>query len=408
MTAPSQLIAGTQAAPVVCSRCVMDTSDTGISFDEQGVCSYCRRYDLEVRPRLYSPAFGPEPFERLIDEVRTAGKGKPYDAILGLSGGVDSSYNAYLAWKAGLRVLLVHLDNNWDTELAVKNIENIVRKTGFDYENFIIDWDEFRDLQISYLKASVVDAEVPSDQAIFSLMYRQAEKYGVRFILSGENLANEGSFFGRDWSCPMKFDLSNLLAIHSKFGTLPLRTYPSFGLFRLTYYEEILGIRRIRPLDSVDFGLKMAIGVLEREFGWRYYGGKHYESLFTKFYQGHLLPKKWGLDKRRVHLSALINSGQIERREALGVLETEAYPPDQLATELPYVLKKLGMSESEYQTILATPPVSHFEFPTDTLSLTDWWKLHALNIYHNGVFPKFRRIRLAFKQWILGDRRKSE
>ena len=301
---------------------------------------------------------------RIVDELKRAGKGKAYDCVLGLSGGVDSSYLAYLAVELGLRPLVVHFDNGWNSELAVSNIENLVKGLHLDLHTFVMDWPEFRDLQRAYFKASVVDLEVPTDHMILGALYRIAEQHGLKYLLSGTNVVTE-AILPRRWYFS-KFDLKNLRDIHAHFGTLPLRKLPALGFWQLTYYNQIRGINSISMLDLVDYNKAEAKQLLMHRFGWRDYGGKHYESVFTRFYQGYILPTKFNIDKRKAHLSTLICSGQITREDALTELEKPTYQATLQVEDKRYVAKKLGFTEDEFEMILRLPNRRHEEFATDT------------------------------------------
>lgn len=347
----------------VCSRCVMDTTDAGIGFDAQGVCNHCRGYDATIRPQLPAPEQARRQLTDTIRDIKATGRGRRYDCILGLSGGTDSSYLAWLAWKHGLRTLLVHMDNGWDSELAVKNIENIVRKTGFDYFNHVIDWEEFRDLQLAYLRASVVDVEVVTDHAIAALLYRTASAQGIRYILSGINYATEAIMPRQGWYY-QKNDLVNLRAIHRRFGSRRLRTYPTLGLHRFAWDHWVRRIRIAPLLNKVDYHYETVLQTLQAEFGWRFYGRKHGESVFTKFYQNYILPTKFGVDKRKPHLSSLILAGQLTRERALKILAQPLYEPDELREERIFVLKKLGLTTGEFDEIMRQPPVPHERYPS--------------------------------------------
>jgi len=349
----------------VCTRCIMDTTDPGIRFDEAGVCNHCREYDRVTLANALSEEQRQARFQRIIDRIRRTGRKKKYDSILGISGGMDSSYVAYLVWKNGLRTLLVHMDNGWDSELAVKNIEHIVKTTGLDYYNHVIDWEEFRDLQRAYLRASVVDVEVVTDQAITALIFQLANRFGVQFILNGHNRVTEAIMPSHGWYYTGKSDVANLLEIHRRFGTVPLKTYPLLSLAQIRYFQNVRGFRYVDLLNSVRYRPAEVRAILEPQFGWRDPGGKHYESLFTKFYQTYILPEKFNVDKRKPHLSSLILSGQITRAQALERMKQDLYPPEVLREEREYVLKKLGLSESEFDQIMAEPPVPHESFPTE-------------------------------------------
>jgi len=352
-----------------CVRCVMDTLDPDIVFDRAGVCHHCRQFDEQVATRQLPAAQAQVELQNMLTRLRAAGRGRRYDCVLGISGGADSSYLAWWAWQQGLRTLLVHMDNGWDSELAVQNIENIVRKTGFDYYNHVVDWDEFRDLQVAYLRASVVDVEVVTDHAITALVYRTAARFGVRHILGGSNFITE-SIMPRSWSYDPKSDLANLRAIHHRYGTRRLKSYPTLGLSQIRYFYHIRKIHIEYPLNCLPYRLPDAMRLLETEFDWRYYGGKHWESLFTKFYQAHILPVKFNADKRKSHLSNLVCAGQLSRAEALQRLANPVYPPADVAWEYDYVLKKLGLSLAEFTALMAQPPVPHSAFPREARQLS--------------------------------------
>jgi N-acetyl sugar amidotransferase len=344
----------------ICTRCVMDTSSKGIVFDEEGVCSHCKKFAAEVRPKILSPQQKSDGLKNLLEKVRTAGKGRKYDCLIGLSGGMDSSYVVYLAKKHKLRAVVVHFDNGWDSELAVKNIENIIKKTGFDYFNYIVDWDEFRDLQRAYFKASVVDVEVPTDMGILSLIPNLALKFKVPFILFGENIETE-STMGIGWNFD-KRDRGNLEDIHKQFGEKNLKTFPYLPpLKRIWYQCKGIVLANLLAYEECDYQKIKAI--LGREMDWRDYGVKHGESVFTKFYQSYYLPRKFGIDKRRAHLSDQINSGHISRGMALEILKKPVYQSEaDEKKELEYVLSKLGFSDKEFGEIMEAQPRSHSDF----------------------------------------------
>jgi N-acetyl sugar amidotransferase len=341
----------------------MDTTDPEITFDADGISNHWYEYQNASRTLLDASAAAAA-LSRSVDELKRAGRGKAYDCVLGLSGGVDSSYLAYLAVELGLRPLVVHFDNGWNSELAVSNIENLVKGLRLDLHTFVMDWPEFRDLQRAYFMASVVDLEVPTDHMILGALYRIAEQHGLKFLLSGTNVVTE-AILPKRWYFS-KFDLKNLRDIHDHFGTLPLRKLPALGFWQMTYYNQIRGISTVSLLDSVDYNKAVAKQLLMERFGWRDYGGKHYESVFTRFYQGYILPTKFNIDKRKAHLSTLICSGQITREEALKELQTPTYDATLQVEDKRYVAKKLGFSSDEFDTVLALPNRRHEEFSTDT------------------------------------------
>jgi N-acetyl sugar amidotransferase len=346
----------------VCTKTVMDTTDPDIIFDADGACNYWHEYhamaaklpDRETRDRLLA---------QTVAEIKAAGRGKRYDSLIGLSGGVDSSYLAHLAKRLGLRPLAVHFDNGWNSELAVGNIEMLVTKLGYDLETFVMDWDEFRDLQRAYFKASVVDLEVPTDHMILGALHKTASQHGIKHLLSGTNISTE-------WLLPKawhyrKFDLANLKAIHHTYGELPLKRLPALGVWQQAYYQQVRGIRSVELLNLIDFNKAAAKAQLINELGWRDYGGKHFESIFTRFYQGYILPRKFGADKRRAHLSSLILSGQITRDEALRQLQQPTYDEALQQQDKAYIAKKLGFAIDEFEALLTQPNRTHEEFGTD-------------------------------------------
>jgi N-acetyl sugar amidotransferase len=341
----------------------MDTTDPDITFDEDGASNHWHEYQAFVAERVLSPDDAGKELDRLVTLMKRAGRHKSYDCVLGLSGGTDSSYLAYLAQTLGLRPLVVHFDNGWNSEAAVSNIERLVTGLGFDLHTFVMDWPEFRDLQRAYFKASVLDLEVPTDHMIFGALYQLAARNGLRYILSGSNVVTE-AILPRAWYYP-KSDLANLRDIHRRFGERPLRRLPALGLAQMAYYSGVRGICDLALLDLVPYRKSEAKKLLARRFGWRDYGGKHYESTFTRFYQGFILPRKFGIDKRKAHLSNLICSGQMTRDEALVELALPTYDPRQQLEDKQYVAKKLGFRGDEFENILQSPNRSHREFATD-------------------------------------------
>ena len=344
-----------------CSVSVLDTDDDpNMRFDSEGRSHYYHDYLAAERARVHRGAEGKRDLEKIAEQIRAAGKGKQYDSILGLSGGVDSTYVAYLAKQLGLRPLAVHFDNGWNSELAVQNIENIVSKLGLDLYTYVVNWEEFRDLQLAYLRASVVDIEVVTDHAIFATLYKLAEKHGIHHILSGTNVVTE-QVLPAHWIYA-KSDHVNIRAIHKKFGTTPLKTYPFMDVRLKKFHQLVSGTKSHSILDYVDYDKAAVKKLITSELGWRDYGGKHYESIFTRFYQGYILPRKFGIDKRKAHLSNLIFAGQMTKQEALDELSRPIYDPDQLKADYDFVLKKLGLSREEFEEIMSRPPRPHTDF----------------------------------------------
>jgi N-acetyl sugar amidotransferase len=357
--------------------------DPEIVFDSKGICNHCHTFDQVAESRLSYKNNGKALLSGIIGKIKKDGKGKEYNCIIGASGGVDSSYLAWYVKQQGLKPLVVHLDNGWDSELAVKNIENIIRKLGFDLYTQVINWEEFKDLQLAYLRAGVIDIEVASDHAIFAILYHMAAKYKVKYILSGENFATEG-LLPSSW-VHNKFDVMNLKAIHKKFGNKKLRSYPLLGGFRKFWYTHLLGIKYISVLNFIDFNKATAKETIISKLEWRDYGGKHYESIFTRFYQAYILTKKFGVDKRRSHLSTLVCSGQISREQAMEEIKLPVYDPVLLKEDKQYVLKKLGLPEQEFDRMMEEAPVSHYDFP----SVMKWRrKLRPAKRFLKGLMGK--------------------
>jgi N-acetyl sugar amidotransferase len=339
-------------------------ADPDIRFDDKGVCNYYYEYQQAARQDVYTGEAGKAKLEQLVAIIKNAGKGKQYDCLIGLSGGVDSSYVAYLVKQLGLRPLAVHLDNGWNSELAVKNIENIISKLNIDLYTLVINWEEFKDIQLAYLRASVVDIEVVSDHAIFSTMYKLAKEKNIGHIISGTNVVTE-YIMPPSWLYK-KMDFANLKDIHSQYGTRKLDTYPTFDFMKFVYYSAVLKLTPVSILNYIEYNKKQVKEKIISELDWRDYGGKHYESIFTKFYQAHILPYKFKIDKRKAHLSTLICSGQMTKEEALEELKMPLYDPKEFSQDKEYVLKKLGLTENEFETIMKAEVRKHEDFKTDT------------------------------------------
>lgn len=338
----------------ICTNCVMDSHDDKlITFDSKGVCCHCQKYFKEEPLFVFKGKEGELKLAETIEKIKEDGKGKQYDVIMGLSGGVDSTYLALKCKEWGIRPLAVHFDNGWNSELAVKNIENIVRKLSLDLYTYVINWEEFRDLQIAYFKASVIDIEVPTDHAIFAAMYKLAGQNNIKYVMSGNNFVTE-SFLPESW-IHNKFDEVNIKNIHKKYGSIPLTTFPFMDSKVRRYYIDIKGIKRVTPLNFLPYDKAEVKKEIQEKLDWKDYGGKHYESIFTRFYQGYILPTKFGVDKRKAHLSNLICSKQITKAEALEELKKPCYDNDQMLEDKEFVLKKLGFSEAYFEELMKMP-----------------------------------------------------
>ena len=344
-----------------CTRCVMDTSDPEIVFDSQGRCNHCTQQLEALATRTYQGANSDLALEALMSRIKEAGRRSAYDVVIGISGGSDSVYTAWLARKHGLRALCVHMDNGWNSELAVTNIERTLKQLGYELSTEVLDWLEFRDLQLSFLRASVPEAETPTDIAILTVLYQNAARHGVRYMLSGNNYATEG-ILPKLWHYDHR-DEKYLKAIHGQFGKIPLKTFPMFDYKTEIYYKFIRGIQITYPLNLVHYDKAAAAKLLERELGWRSYGGKHHESLYTKFVQSYLLPVKFGIDYRRITYSNQICAGTINRETALADLERSPYDPTEIGPMLEYVGKKLGISTAELDEIVRSPAKTYRDYP---------------------------------------------
>lgn len=361
----------------ICTRCVMDTSDPEIRFDANGICNHCHDYDVLSAQVNWTGKAGEQELQRIVERIKQEGKGKDYDCVIGVSGGVDSTYVAYKVKQLGLRPLAIHLDNGWDSEMAVKNIENALNKLDIELYTHVIDWEEFRDIQLSFLRASTPDSEIPSDHAIVSIVHQMTEKIGVRYNIWGYNVRTE-THLPTSWS-QGHWDWLYIKGIHKQFGKRKIKTFPHMTLFDLGRFGRTQ--ERVNLLDYIDYSKKDAMKILESELGWRYYGGKHFESIYTRFYQGYILPRKFGYDKRKTHLSSLICSGEITREQALEELKQPTYDPKLQAEDKEYVTKKLGLTEAEFEAILNLPHKSFADYPSYAkLKKQNYFKV-AHNLY---------------------------
>lgn len=347
---------------ISCSKCILDSyDDPDIILDSDGICNHCHSYDSNIQKYYRGDEKDLSSFHDWISRVKKAGKNSEYDVLIGLSGGVDSTYVAYLCWKHGLRALAVHLDNGWNSELSVVNIKNILKVTGFDLVTYVINWKEFRDLQRAYFKAHVVDIEALTDHAIGCVLEKIAKKNNIKYIFDGSSITTEGRL-PTSW-VHNKSDSINIRSIHKKFGEIPLKTFPIRNVWKkMLLKPEVIGIS---ILDFYPYNKSEAKQLITKEFHWRDYGGKHYESIFTRFYQAYILPKKFGIDKRKSHYSTLICAGQLTRKEALEMMKFHTYSDDKLEkSDLEFVTKKLGFTIEEFDKYISTPRIAHNQYPS--------------------------------------------
>lgn len=346
-----------------CSRCIMDTTAVEIVFDENGVCNFCKHYDEVSTKDLYSDENGKEKLELLISQIKEKGKNNKYDCLIGLSGGVDSSYVAYLVKKYGLRALAIHLDNGWNSELAVANVEQIVKRLDIDLTTYVMDWREFKDIQTSFMKSSISNIEIPTDHAIWAILIKTAGKMGIPYIIAGNNVVTE-SIMPESWLYGSK-DSKLIKGLHKKFGKVKLKTYPSLTTLDYVDYLLFRGIRWVPILNYIPYVKDEAKKLLIDELGWRDYGGKHYESIFTRFFHAYYLPEKFGYDLRKSYLSALVCSGQMSREEALEEIAKPTAPDALLNQDRDYVIKKLGLTNEEFNEIMKAPNKTFSDYPNN-------------------------------------------
>jgi N-acetyl sugar amidotransferase len=340
----------------VCSKTVLDTTIPGIRFDEEGVCQFCSVF--EELDKLYPlNNEGQQALGQLVEKIKAAGKGKRYDCIVGVSGGTDSTYTLYLAKKLGLRPLAVHFDNGWNSKLAVRNIKNVCEFLDVDLYTYVVDWDEFRNIQISFLKASTPDAEIPTDVGIHATLIKTAAKENVHYVLNGHSFRTE-FMMPIGWTY---MDGRYIKDVNRTFNKTSLKSFPNFTLLDLVYYSFIKKIKVVPFLNYVDYSKETAKQLLKEKVNWEYSGGHHHESIYTRFFQSYYLPHKFGIDKRKTALSAEILSGQRDRNDALEILKKEySYDPEVVE----YVIGKLGLSKQEFENIKALPIKSFKDYNT--------------------------------------------
>ncbi|MCT7487112.1 N-acetyl sugar amidotransferase [Aliarcobacter cryaerophilus] len=350
-----------------CKRCVMDTSVKDIYFDNEGICNYCKEYEINSKNIIFEDKeIKEKKLKNLIKTIKTISKGQEYDCIIGLSGGADSTYVAYLVKQYALKPLVIHMDNGWNSETAVRNIENTVNKLGFDLYTHVIDWNEFKSLQLAYFKAGVLDIEALTDHAIGVIIRRLAKQYKIKYFLSGTNMATE-SMMPQSWFFDNKMDPVNIKSIYKNFTTEPFpKTFPLFSigeyfLWRFTKYYTTVSL-----LNYVEYHKAEAVKVLEKELDYVNYPIKHYESVFTRFYQGYILPNKFKVDKRLPFFSTMIMSKQMTRDEAMQKLAEPAYDSELLQTDKEFVLKKLGFTEDEFESYMNATIHDHLDFSSIT------------------------------------------
>ena len=351
----------------LCSRCVMDTSDPEITFDEEGNCNHCREFLKTRAAYVYRGEASDIILAQAIENISLAGKGNAFDCIIGVSGGIDSSYVAYTAKQKGLRPLAVHMDNGWDSEEAVTNIRNVTNNLSIDYESYVLNWEEFKDLQLAFLKASVPEAETPTDVAIVGALHHFAARHGVKYIISGGNQATEG-ILPKSWHYNAR-DLKYFNHITKTFAQKRLGTFPTFSYQKEIYFKLIKGVRTFYLLNYVPYDREAAIRLLSEKFDFSYYGQKHYESRYTRFIQSYYLFEKFGIDYRRAHLSTQICNRVLGREDALETLAHKPYDLTTVEEEKEYISKKLNVCLEEFEKIINLPPRWYWDYPNDDRKL---------------------------------------
>lgn len=359
-----------------CTRCISNTTIPSIRFDEAGVCNFCHSHD-RLAAEFNDEKENEKKLQALVEKIKSDGKGKEVDCIIGVSGGTDSSYTLHMAIKLGLRPLAVHFDNGWNTDQSVTNIKSMTDKLGVDLHTYVVDWEEFRDLQISFLKASTPCIEAPTDVAIHAVLFKIAAEEGVRHILGGQSFKTEGTV-PREWSY---LDGTYISTVQKKFGTVKLRSYPNLSLVSIFYYTFIKGIRQIPFLNYFDYRKAQAKQTLAEVFGWKDYGGHHYENHYSRFAFGWYLPKKFGIDKRIVSLSGPVRSGHITRAQAL---EELSHPPDVDDKLVQYCVNKLRITRAEFDGYFNSPAKNYRDYFTSE------------NILRFFKFPVYIAVKMGF------------
>jgi N-acetyl sugar amidotransferase len=347
----------------ICANCIMDTSDPEITFDSRGWCDHCRNFYHSIEPTWHPGPEGERELLKIVEQIKRDGRGRTHDCLIGISGGVDSSYLTYLAKaKLGLNPLIFHVDGGWNSQQAVNNIEKLIEGLGLDLHTEVVNWEEMKDLQLAFLKAGLPYADNPQDIAFFSGLYDFAARHGFKYILTGANYATECVRQPLEWAY-WGMDLKHVGDIHARFGERPLKTFPMSSIFKYKlYYRFVKRIRVIRPLDYVPYVKADAVRELVEKFGWQSYAHKHYESRCTRFIESYWMPEKFGYDNRRAHFSSMILSKQMTREEALARIAEKAYNQSEIEHDLEYFANKLGITVGEFRKIMAGENKSYRDY----------------------------------------------
>lgn len=364
----------------VCTRCILNTNDyKEITFDKNGVCSICRLYDDLHKRTVLQDFDGYRALQALLSKISNSRSASEYNCAIALSGGVDSTFLACKVKEWGLRPLVVHIDNGWNSELAVRNIETVLRKLDLELYTIVLNWNQLRDLQLAFFRSGIIDLDIPSEVAATAALFKAAKKFNLKYIMTGHNTVTEG-VLPPNFTSPYKYDTIAIRAINRRFGKGSIKDLQMVGFFRLFYNTRILGIKFESPLNYIDYDKNKVKQFIIENLGWRDYGYKHYENIFTRFYQGYILPEKYHIDKRKSHLSTLICSGQIKREEALVEMSRAIYPnEDLLRSDKQLFISKLGISEIEFDDIMKQPAKQHSDYPSYYkyyLALRPFWRIY--------------------------------
>ncbi|MGI6393708.1 MAG: N-acetyl sugar amidotransferase [bacterium] len=347
----------------ICTNCIMDTTDPTIKFDENGVCHHCHDFNESVKPNWHTDERGQKELNKIIEKIKESGKGKKFNCLLGMSGGMDSSYMLHMAvTKWGLNPLVFHVDAGWNSEMAVKNINAMVNKLNVELHTEVMNWDEMRDFQLTFFKSGIRELDIPQDHAFIAMVDKFAEKFKIKFILNGGNFSTECVMPPREWLY-YGTDMNLINDIIKKFSTVKMETYPFVSVMKHKLYLKYLkGIHNIKPLNYIPYVKKDVIKVLKENYGWQEYPQKHFESIFTKFFEGYWLPEKFGIDMRRIQLSSLILTGQMSRDEALNIVSNPAYDAEKIEEDFEFIAQKLQISAEELKGYFDAPNKSFRDY----------------------------------------------